>query len=388
ISYQNHKEVFSRMNMVKASVSLQVIAFGSYVTIMGDELLRNKSCGIDIIVERDEEITFLEVSEALEKKGSLHTVKGITWKENEEIVINPERGWCDNLDLLPFPDRNLFPLEEYSGMVCRNKKYTQVITSRGCPHRCTYCFQYVIEPVVRKRSPKNVVDEMEYLVRDCQIEEIHIEDANFVSGDSERIKNICREILERGLQFDWQCSGVIPVGEMGDVRMLDLMAQSGCYGVSLGIESFNYETINKMARGYSIKLLPRILQHCRKNKMEVSCHMIIGFPGQSMDEIKEDIRVSRKYPFDFIHYNIFQNVSSAPTHEQDDQVNACNVGPDGASLSHSALKNVQRLAYGFLIFKLSVLKFLFRRFWGKNNTGVMFKKVRHYLFGCQKLHLG
>jgi len=376
ISLQNYEDIFSYINSINSVYSVPIIAFGAYVSIMKGSLFRDERCRINHLISGETESTFLETIEALEHKGNLHAIAGLIWKEGQTIITNPEWGHRNNLDLLPFPDRTIFPLDEYSGMISRNRRYAQIITSRGCRYHCSYCLQYLIEPVCRKRSPKNVVDEIAYMMRNHKLKEIHIEDANFFSGDTKRIKDICAEIIRRGLRLVWQCSGVIPLEEIRDLSTLDLMAQAGCYNISIGIESFNEETISKMGRKQSFALLAQILRRCRKNKIEVSCHMMIGFPGQSIDQIKEDIQTSRRYPFDFIHYNIFQNLPGTRMYQQ------------GSSLPDHILKRIQRLAYMALFRKMSVIKFLIRRFFRLNNTDSMLKKTFHYLFGAQDLHLG
>jgi len=269
--------------------------------------------------------------------------------------------------------------KRYSGIICRNKRYTQIVTSKGCPHRCVYCFQYLAEPKRRERSPKNVVDEVEHLIQNCQVNEIHVEDANFISGNSERIKDICREIIRRKVKFDWQCAGVIPLAEIDDLFMLDLMAQAGCYNVSLGIESFHEMLTNRMGRQQSIQSLPHIINQCRKNGMEVSCHMMIGFPGQSIGQIRKDIQISRTYQFDFIHYNIFQDLPGTSIYKS--HVVGDNLVP------YLILKRIQRLAYLKLVLKVSVLKFLLRRFLKLNNIALIVRKIIYYLSAPQDVHV-
>jgi len=369
MSYHNSKIACAAVNTIKSKTSLPIIALGSYPTIKGDELIRACCTTIDYLIKGEPEQTFLELVQTIGQNHDVREVEGLIWRNGHEIVQNTERKHMPNLDELPFADRSLFPIKNYCGMICKNRQYTQIVTSRGCPHECSYCFQNLNEPQIRQRTPENVVDEMEYLVKNYKIKEIHIEDANFVSGNCKRVKAICQEILNRKLRVDWQCPGVIPISEITDMPMLDLMAQAGCYNISIGVESFDLSVTKWVKRNQTTEALPRILQKCRKNNMEVSCHMMIGFPGQTRCQIEDDIQLSRTYPFDFIHYNIFQELPGVSAKE--------NITID---LTDSVLKKIQRSAYRALIFKQSVMKFVLRRFLKLHNSAFMFRKMLHYLF--------
>jgi len=388
ITYQNRKQVLSFINNIKSQLLLPIVALGSYSTVRGEKLLEDEGRGIDYCISGEPEETFLELINAINHKEKLNTVTGLVWRDDGKIVTNPERKQYKHLDSLPFPDRTLFPLKSYTGMICRNKQYTQIVTNRGCPHRCSYCLQYLIEPKIRKRSPGNVVDEMEYLVHNYGIKEIHIEDANFVSEDSERIKQICREIIQRKLKVAWQCAGVIPLAEINDMEMLGIMAEAGCYNISIGVESFHKVITEGVGRWQSTESLSEIIHRCRQNEMEISCHMMIGFPGQTIDQIREDIRISRAYPFDFIHYNIVQFIPGMTLYGLKHRTRTSGRGHDAKILNDSVLTKIQRAAYRSLIIKKSVIMFTLRRLFRPHNTFLIFKKILHYLFGHKSLHVG
>jgi len=387
MSYYEHEQACKAVNSIASSVSLPIIALGTNPTIRGEELMREDCLGIDYLIKGEPERPFIDFVETMAHDRDVHEVAGLIWRNGRDIAHNGERECLDDLDGLPFPDRTLFPMGRYSGMICKNKQYTQIITSRGCPHACTYCFQNVNEPQPRQRTPKNVVDEIEYLIRDFNIKEMHIEDSNFVSGNCERVKEICREILKRKLNVDWQCSGVIPISEITDMEMLSLMAKAGCYNISLGIESFDQSVTASVGRNQSTKALPNIIQCCHEYNMEVSCHMMIGFPGQSRNQLYEDIRISRTYPFDFIHYNIFQKFPDIADNDWS-KTNCTVPAPDDSNIiSVSELNNIRRSAYYALIFKQSVLKFVLKRLLKIHNTMPMFRKIVYYIFGTHNFYL-
>ncbi|HYB93013.1 MAG TPA: radical SAM protein, partial [archaeon] len=151
---------------------VKVIVGGPHPTIMKENILKHPEFDIAVIGEGEE--TIAELSHILEVGGSLCSVQGIIWKQGEKIHSNEQRPLIKNLDSLPFPARNLFPLSRY-------KVAGSIQTSRGCPYRCIYCITSNISPgrTWRARSPANVIAEMQMMYHEFNIRRFQIMDDDF-----------------------------------------------------------------------------------------------------------------------------------------------------------------------------------------------------------------
>ncbi|MCX8153597.1 MAG: cobalamin-dependent protein, partial [Candidatus Bathyarchaeota archaeon] len=132
---------------------------GPHVTFWDSQALQ-ECPELDIIVRREGEITLLELTQRIETSRSFHDVLGITYRKNGQILRNPDRPYIEDLDSLPFPARHLWPME-------RLREYEDVLylaASRGCTFWCEFCATVRMHGrKFRMRSPKNIVDELEFL---------------------------------------------------------------------------------------------------------------------------------------------------------------------------------------------------------------------------------
>lgn len=171
-----------------------IIAGGPHPTSMWRELLENKIADICVIGEG--ETTIYEFCEALEAGQDIETINGIAFREsNGDITITQSRSLIDDLDLIPLPDWNLLPIEKYWEPHMTGRNYARIFASRGCPHSCVFCEQRNIHGrKIRKRSPENIVDEIEYLVKEKDVRDIDINDSEF-THTKKWVQSICEEIL-------------------------------------------------------------------------------------------------------------------------------------------------------------------------------------------------
>ena len=353
---------------------VRVVALGEYATLAGKDLFALIP-GIEATIRGDAEYAFSEVCQALTQNRD-YNIKGVLNRQTTRTRAG-ELALINNLDDLPFPDRDSFSVGQYAnGMLTRQKIYAQIVTSRGCVHKCSYCAESVIGQPYRVRSPQNIVDEMAHLVDKYGIREFHVEDKNFIGHDIKRIKGLCALIGERPDTIEWQCAGVIPLSEMTDLNVIDAMASAGCYSISLGVESFHDTLTQRNRRRQSSQTVADVVQRCKDLGVEICCSLIFGLPGQTLSEVKADIRQSRRFDFDFIHYNIFKPLMS--------QSSGKALPSDEEVLKH---KRWQMWANVRLIFKFSVFRFILRRLVLRHNRGRFVKKIRYYLFGEKKVHV-
>lgn len=217
-------------------------------------------------------------------------IKDLIFRNNGNWTENPPRTLIDDLDKLPFPKWELFPYARYilpKSSTTSKMPFLPMLTSRGCPLGCNYCPYPVGQGSNwRYRSPKNVVDEIEYLINLFEIKYIIFRDPIFTLNQK-RVIEICKEIENRKLHFKWKCETRL---DCVNEETLRAMARAGCEGINCGIESAEIEVQTNVGRKPITK--EKVIQTvalCRKLGIKTFCFFIIGLPGDTTKTIFESI---------------------------------------------------------------------------------------------------
>lgn len=264
----------------KLNPSIKMIAGGPHATIFPEEIL--KSGNFDIVVIGEGELTLKEILSG----KNLNKINGVAYKKNFKIIITPPRALIENLDELPSPDYSVFNIKDYHTprVNCRRNPVVAMETSRGCIFGCVFCNKHVFGRRFRAKSPKRTVDEMEYLLK-LGFKEIHLWDDGF-STDIERAKEICKEIMRRKLKFPWNIYNGMRVDRI-DEELLLLLKKSGCYRVSIGVESGNQKLLDNINKGTKIEDIRRVFKLANKVGIETLAFCMIGLPGETEETMKQ-----------------------------------------------------------------------------------------------------
>lgn len=261
---------------------IKLVIGGIHSTIMYEQLIEKYPFLIIILGEG--EITFLELIKELKGKSNLEKIDGLSFYKNGVKRTNP-RKLIEDLDSLPFPKHELFfkNSKRYSGCL---------LTSRGCPFNCSFCcLNPEAKRMVRFRSPKNVVDEIEYMVNKLpQMTEIFIHDDSFFL-DNERVIKICDEIVRRKIKKDFVCSGRIkPISK----EMIKKLEEAGFNRVLVGIESGDNGILKSCHKGINQKDIMECFKLFSKSPINLKPFLIVGLPGENIETIKETARFIKK----------------------------------------------------------------------------------------------
>ncbi len=232
-------------------------------------------------------------------RHQLSAIRGLAWRRNGEIVINPDRPFIKNLDDLPLPRHDLLPLDRYHIPMVKGP-YTFVVTSRGCPAGCKFCIKHVnYQYSVRIRSPENIIQEL-WLLHDLGIHNIHMY-ADLFTVNRDQVIGLCNLILEEGLKIRWTCNSRV---DFVDEEMLGLMGRSGCWMISWGIESANEEILQRVRKGYRPEQAAQALRWARAAGIKNWGYFIIGLPGETEETIQQTIQFSKSLPLDLALFHI------------------------------------------------------------------------------------
>lgn len=277
-----------------------VILGGPHATALPHQILANYFA-VDIIVRNEGESTFLELVETYFKEGfspkALKAINGISFRapSSNAIVHTEDREFIKDLDALPFPAWDQFQIGKYASYedldeATNRLRKAPLITSRGCPYNCAFCYGGFWGRKYRMRSPQNVVDEIEYLYDKFGVRYIRFFDDNF-HVSKRRTMEICKEILERGLDVLWRAEGRV---DSADMDVYAWMKRAGCHMIELGVESGSQTILDNINKGTTRGQIKDAFKIARKVGLETKAFIMIGNPGETETSIMETVALLKE----------------------------------------------------------------------------------------------
>lgn len=295
----NSSTTLDLAKQIKEEIDVPSVIGGSHPSILPEESLE---AGIDHVIIGEGEERLEKLIEHIEDNGNLADIDGLAYKENGNIKVNEPTTYIKDLDSLPYPARHLLPMERYFEWekhadpddIGEVKRSGVIISSRGCPYKCVFCSTYrVWGRVWRSRSAENVLDEIGYLKEKYNINHIRFMDDN-MTLNIKRAKKILGGMIEREFDVTWTAPNGLRA-DIYDDELLDLMKKSGCLGIHLAIESGDQcvsdSIVNKRlnlgkAEDYTKKAIEK--------GIPVSGLFIIGFPGETPEQMKNTVNFAKK----------------------------------------------------------------------------------------------
>ncbi len=238
---------------------------------------------------------------AVNEDGSvdLHGIKGLAWRDGNEIVVNSPRPFIKDLNDLPIPKHELLPLQKYRMPLIKGP-FTFIVTSRGCPAGCTYCIKHVsYQYSTRLRSPELIMQEL-WQLKKMGINTIHMY-ADLFTINRDQVVDLCQRMIAEDIDLRWMCNSRV---DFVDEEMLQLMGQAGCWLISWGIESGNEQILKHAHKGANPAKAERALLWAKKAGIKNWGYFIIGLPGETEETIRETIEFSKKLPLDIALFHV------------------------------------------------------------------------------------
>ncbi len=304
-----YSKVLKLVGIIKeGSGNLKVILGGPLATTLGQELLR--ACEADFVVMGEGERTVVSLVSAIERGDSPSCVSGIAYRDGDEITVARPAEQIEDLDTIPFPARHLLDMKRYlknhfESFGLRTEGFgkirsTNLITSRGCPYRCTFCFKGVWGQKWRARSPENIVKEMEQLYTTYGINGFFFDDDTFVL-DNRRVLEFCSLLKRRGLDAVWYCNGR---ANLMQKESLEAMYDAGCRGIAYGIESGNQHVLDSMKKETTLDQVRNAVKWTKEAGINASGYFMLGMLGETRESIRETITLAKELDLGFYGFSI------------------------------------------------------------------------------------
>ena len=282
-----------------------VVMGGPHVTFLPKETL--EECRyVDVIVKGEGEETIQELTKAIEKNAPLDEVRGITFRKNGQIIDNEPRPFIKDIDSIPFPSRDLLPIDLYQ---FNGVKYATMITSRGCPFGCSFCSSSRLFGCRwRGRSPRNVLEEIRIIHDDYKIRDIELMDDTFTLN-RKRAEEICDKIIKEGLDIAWSASSRVDTITR---RLAEKMKRAGCWVLYLGIESGSQKILDSIGKRITLEQAKKAVKTVKEAGMQVLGSFILGFPEDTIQTIKQTINFAKKLNLDYAQFSILTPYPGTP----------------------------------------------------------------------------
>lgn len=260
---------------------IPIVIGGAHCSTVKEEVLQGFP--FDYAVYGEGEITFTDLIGFFKGEKKLAEINGLIYRdENGSIIKNPVRDLIGDLDSIPFPMYSLYKMALYP--------QHRMITTRGCPHKCVFCNSHSIwTNKWRKRSAENIIAEVEYLFTNYSMKSFVFNDDSF-NIDLERVDKFCDYLIAKRTGIIWTTS--VRIDRISESIALK-MKQSGCYNVSIGIESANNEVLKLMSKSNTIEKIYDGIQIFRRAGIDVMGQFMIGNPGDTLSTVEESIAFAK-----------------------------------------------------------------------------------------------
>ncbi len=277
---------------------------GSHVNTVGGACIEDHEC-LDFAAVGDGDIILPDVCDFIVEnfggdvsKVDELKVEGTVYRKEGELVYNrPCPRFAEDLDELPFPDREIIDLDDYCPSIgfYRDKPSTNMVTTRGCLMACNFC--HASDLPLRKRSLDNVIEEMK-LLEEKGVKDIVIYDQDF-GADVERAKELCKRIIEEDFSFYIGCNLRIT---SFDEELVKLMAEAGFWRVFYGLESGVQKNLDALNKGTTVEEIREVVEKTDELGLQVLGSFIIGIPGETYEEALETLEFAKSLPLMFAKF--------------------------------------------------------------------------------------
>jgi anaerobic magnesium-protoporphyrin IX monomethyl ester cyclase len=290
-------EAYRLARLIKSNFNIPLVIGGPHATFSDEEILNESN--FDIVVRGEGEEILNEIVKTIKVGHDLEDIKGISYKKDGEIIKNKSREFITDLDKIPFPARHLVPLEKYG-----THAFT-IITSRGCPFRCTFCQVSGKDGLNwRYRSAKNIIEEIKEVLRnhpnvkkvsgpEGKRPMIFFVDDNFMVS-IKRVEEICNMIIDEGIKIYWDANARVDTIANISEDILELLKKSGCLHIFLGVESGSEKILKSYNKQIKKKDVLKSAERLKKKGIFFTGLFMLGYIEETKADLNATLQFAKK----------------------------------------------------------------------------------------------
>lgn len=247
----------------------------------------------DVVVIGEGEQTVLELLDALGNPAALAKVQGIAFRDGDSVTVNPRRPLIADIDSIPFPAYDLFPMEYYRLLrmphAAASDFVIPILSGRGCTFQCNFCYR--MDEGHRIRSPEAILDEIRLLQRDHRINYIAFDDELLMTSE-QRTWQLCEAFARSGLKFKWECCGRLNYAKPD---LLAMMKRTGCVFINYGVEALDDQILRNMNKALTVDVTIRGIEATLAAGISPGLNVIFGNIGENRQTLEKAVEFLLKY---------------------------------------------------------------------------------------------
>jgi anaerobic magnesium-protoporphyrin IX monomethyl ester cyclase len=294
-TYSFHS-VINWMKRFKADTGLPILAGGAHAVIYPDETMTHPE--IDYLVLGEADCPLPEFIRRFQDGGNFAGMKSFAYRKDGQVIVDRTVEVIKNIDDAPLPALHLVKNELYGSILAKRKNYTALMSSRGCPYRCTFCDQKKVS--YRMRSPQSLVGEIRRNYFEFGIRDFDIWDSTFTANE-ERVMQICDRLAQERMNINWHIRARV---DSVNESMLDALKRAGCKTVLYGIESSNHDILKRMKKDITTERVEHIIAYTKRAGMQTLGYFMFGYPGETRATMEETIRFALRLPLDYVQMTV------------------------------------------------------------------------------------
>lgn len=282
----------------KYNKGCSVVFGGPHATLKADEILKNTR-DVDFVVSGEGEAVLLELVNVLHAKGNnFSTIQGLSYRQGDKYIHNTMRSFIDDLDCLPFPDREtLLGSDTYT-----SEDMGLLMGSRGCPYRCSYCATQIWTRKVRYRSLANILEEIRYVYHHYGTRQFTFKDDSFTVNRT-RVMEFCNKFIDTGIKANWDCNTRV---DLVDPELLRAMKKAGCNSIKVGIESGSERILKLMDKGITLERVKEAARLFREAGIHWTAYFMMGIPTETKEDVKKTLDLLYKIRPSFASVGVYE----------------------------------------------------------------------------------
>jgi len=295
----NYKSTIELARLVKeATPSVKIVLGGPHPSVDPGKVAACKQ--VDAVVYGEGENTLLELVKRMAAGEWPTNIPGTVLSTDGELTTNPPRQLIKDLDSIPFPARNLMNIEKYSLQAPDGRSVFTVLSSRGCPYSCAYCFKGIFGRKYRTRSAENILAEIQFLIQEYDARNIYFGDDIFMIS-ADRVDEICHGILERGLDISWSCLARVDVVTL---ELLRTMKKAGCSKIHYGIESGCQNILDRINKKIDLNAVEKAVKWTKEAEIMSKGYFMAGLPGDTKESLSRTLDFAQRLKLDDVMFSL------------------------------------------------------------------------------------
>ncbi len=294
----NYHSALATAQLLKEKLAAPIVIGGPHATVFPERVIQ-ENC-FDYLIYGEGEITLHELAKTLEAANfrpspdELRSILGLCFKDDGQVQKNSAQPLIRDLDSLPFPARHLFDLGRYPLYTPHGQPMITILSSRGCPYNCSYCFKGIVGRVYRQRSVENIIAEIREVIATYGIKNFYFIDDLFTINER-RLQELTKRMVGEQLDIRWQCLARV---DKVTPEILAQMYQAGCRQIHYGIESGNQEMLDAIGKQITLQQVRQAITWTREARIMSKGYFMLGLPGDTEATMEQTIRFAAELDLD------------------------------------------------------------------------------------------